>query len=54
MLLKKELFTPLLVLAKYNVCSVLNLQNHTGAPNNGFLSDPLKRYFRLSGVLLKL
>ena len=21
-----------------------------GAPNDGFLSDPLKRYFRLSGV----
>ena len=25
-----------------------------GAPNDGFLSDPLKRYFRLSGVPLKL
>ena len=24
------------------------------APNDGFLSDPLKRYFRLSGVPLKL
>ena len=26
----------------------------SGAPNDGFLSDPLKRYFRLSGVPLKL
>ena len=26
----------------------------TGAPNDNFLSDPLKRNFRLSGVLLKL
>ena len=25
-----------------------------GAPNDGFLSDPLNRYFRLSGVPLKL
>ena len=25
-----------------------------GAPNGSFLSDPLKRYFRLSGVPLKL
>ena len=26
----------------------------TGAPNDNFLSDPLKRYFRRSGVALKL
>ena len=26
----------------------------TGAPNDGFLSDPLKRSFRLSGEPLKL
>ena len=26
----------------------------SGAPNERFLSDPLKRYFRLSGVPLKL
>ena len=26
----------------------------SGAPNDGFLSDPLKRYFRPSGVQLKL
>ena len=26
----------------------------SGAPNDGFPSDPLKRYFRLSGVPLKL
>ena len=26
----------------------------SGAPNDSFLSDPLKRYFRLSGVPLKL
>ena len=26
----------------------------SGAPDDGFLSDPLKRYFRLSGVPLKL
>ena len=26
----------------------------SGAPNDSFLSDPLKRYFRLSGVALKL
>ena len=25
-----------------------------GAPNDSFLSDPLKRYFRLSGVPSKL
>ena len=25
----------------------------TGAANDGFLSDPLKRYFRLSGVPLR-
>ena len=25
-----------------------------GAPNDSFLSDPLRRYFRLSGVPLKL
>ena len=28
--------------------------HYTGAPNDGFLSDPLKCYFRLPGVLLKL
>ena len=26
----------------------------TGAPNDSFLSDSLKRYFKLSGVPLKL
>ena len=26
----------------------------SGAPNDSFQSDPLKRYFRLSGVPLKL
>ena len=26
----------------------------SGAPNDNFLSDPLKRYFRRSGVALKL
>ena len=26
----------------------------SGAPNDNFLSDPLKRYFRRSGVSLKL
>ena len=26
----------------------------SGAPNDSFLSDPLKRYLRLSGVPLKL
>ena len=26
----------------------------SGAPNDNFLSDPLKRYFRPSGVALKL
>ena len=26
----------------------------SGAPNDSFLSDPLKRYFKLSGVPLKL
>ena len=26
----------------------------TGAPNDNFLSDPLKRYFRQSGVALNL
>ena len=30
------------------------LYKRSGAPNDGFLSDPLKRYFRLSGVPLKL
>ena len=29
------------------------MQN-TGAPNDGFLPNALKRFFRLSGVLLKL
>ena len=28
--------------------------NVTGAPNDGFLPNALKRCFRLSGVLLKL
>ena len=33
---------------------ILQGQQITGAPgNDGFLSDPLKRYFRLSGVPLK-
>ena len=27
---------------------------NTGAPNGSFLSDPLKRYFRLPGMTLKL
>ena len=27
---------------------------NSGAPNDGFLSESLKRYFRLSGVPLKL
>ena len=30
------------------------LTKPTGAPNDGFHSDPLKRYFRLPGVPLKL
>ena len=30
------------------------LANVTGAPNDGFLPNALKRCFRLSGVLLKL
>ena len=34
----------------YWVCTV----ELTGAPNDGFLSNALKRCFRLSGVLLKL
>ena len=30
------------------------LRKSTGAPNFSFLLDPLKRYFKLSGVHLKL
>ena len=33
---------------------IISSWNYAGAPNDGFLSDPLKRYFRLSGVPLKL
>ena len=29
-------------------------KNCVGAPNNGFLQNSLKRYFRLSEVLLKV
>ena len=32
----------------------VEFQLSSGAPNDGFLSDPLKRYFRLSGAPLKL
>ena len=39
----------------YHVAVVLCfLRSPTGAPNGSFHSDPLKRYFRLSGVPLKL
>ena len=31
-----------------------NLAEESGAPNDGFLPNALKRCFRLSGVLLKL
>ena len=30
------------------------MEDCSGAPNDSFLSDPLKCYFRLSGVPLKL
>ena len=33
---------------------VKQVEHESGAPNDGFLSDPLKRYFRLSAVSLKL
>jgi hypothetical protein len=34
--------------------SVKDFWHEPGAPNDGFLSNALKRCFRLSGVLLKL
>ena len=46
---------------EHALCSLqLRLQRNillidcTGAPNDSFLSDPLKCYFKLSGVSLKL
>ena len=35
-------------------CTGRRLPQGPGEPNDGFLSDPLKRYLRLSGVPLKL
>ena len=37
-------------LVYHQVCSAIL----SGAPNDNFLSDPLKRYLRRSGVALKL
>ena len=34
--------------------AALNMSRTSGAPNDSFLSDPLKRYLRLSGVPIKL
>ena len=52
---KKSKFGPFQLKKKAISKSVfVSLHFDLGAPNNGFLSDPLKRYFRLSGVPLKL
>ena len=40
-----------LVIEEHNVILVRN-SNKAGAPNDGFLPNALKHYFRLSGVLL--
>ena len=39
---------------KFKLRSYSEEKTQSGAPNRSFLSDPLKRYFRLSGVPLKL
>ena len=41
-------------LKKHNKCFNYGMMILSGAPNDGFLPNALKRCFRLSGVLLKL
>ena len=51
----KFLFDPGIANSKGSIKTFwLNGRHPSGAPNGSFLSDPLKRNFRLSGVLLKL
>ena len=55
MALNMKLFKLLTLFLERHILSPVHVfVNITGAPNDGFLSDPSKRYFRLSGVPLKL
>ena len=51
---KKFRVTSVLIRINMSLFLTIFLLDLSGAPNDGFLSDPLKRYFRLSGVPLKL
>ena len=37
-----------IILFNYHSEVEISIEQFSGAPNDGFLSDPLKRYFRLS------